>query len=155
MRPDSHKFASSALWQYIDGCTLADPGAQARDEINNSVVLTVTLGKVCFVFTGDAEAVGVWLTIAANIPTNTCFFKVPHHDSHNGTFDSLGQTPWLYNLPPNAKVVICSHLRPFRHPSATVVSALQPKGLTYRTDGRYHLRIKTDGQTVEVTYSHV
>lgn len=83
------------------------------------------------------------------------FSKVPQHGSDNGTFDSTGKTPWLNNLPNNAKVAISSHVSPFKHPSTKVVSALTSLGLTYRTDEHYHVRIKTDGQSVEVTYSHI
>ena len=50
-------------------------GLRPSNENDNSVVLTATLGSVCFVFTGDAEADGVWSKIASQIPSTTCFFK--------------------------------------------------------------------------------
>jgi beta-lactamase superfamily II metal-dependent hydrolase len=130
-------------------------GLKPANENNNSVVLTATLGNVCFVFTGDAEADGVWSNIASQIPSKTRFFKVPHHGSDNGTFDSARKTPWLKYLPKNANVAISSHISPFKHPSTTVVGALTSLGITYRTDEHYHVRVETDGKSVEVTYSHV
>jgi hypothetical protein len=89
------------------------------------------------------------------IPTNTGFFKVPHHGADNGTFDSTGKTPRLKTLPLGAIVAISSHVQPFSHPSAKVVNALQPQGILYRTDEHFHVAIETDGYTTSVKYSHI
>ena len=64
------------------------PGNVLSNENDNSVVLASphALGNVSFVLTGDAEADGVWTQIANRIPSNTRFFKVPHHGSDNGVF---------------------------------------------------------------------
>jgi beta-lactamase superfamily II metal-dependent hydrolase len=131
------------------------PGLRPQNENNNSVVLAVTLNKKSFVLTGDAEAEGVWSQISKQIPKTTCFFKVPHHGSDNGTFNSSGHTPWLIKVPRTAKLGISSHVHPHSHPDRTVVQALAPRGLIYRTDEHYHVTVETDGRKVSVTYSHI
>jgi beta-lactamase superfamily II metal-dependent hydrolase len=124
------------------------------NENNNSVVLTLTLGNVCFVLTGDAE-VDVWTRIADRIPANTLLFKVPHHGSDNGMFDSSHRTPWLDRLSPSARLVISSHIRPFKHPDVEVVNELDSRQIKYyRTDEHYHITFETEGQDISVKYSH-
>ncbi len=130
-------------------------GQVSQNENDNSAVLAITLGQVSFVLTGDAEADGVWTQIAAQIPQNTGFFKVPHHGSKNGTFTAAGTAPWLANISKTTKLAISSHVRPFSHPDAGVVSALAAYKPTYRTDEHYHVTVETDGNMVEVSYSHV
>jgi beta-lactamase superfamily II metal-dependent hydrolase len=131
------------------------PSLRPANENDNSVVLVVTLGAASFVFTGDAEADGVWSNIPSQIPAHTQFLKVPHHGSDNGTFGSNGGTPWLNQIGPNCKLAISSHVKPFNHPGPRVVNQLQKHGFTYRTDLHYHVTVETDGQKVDVTYSHV
>jgi len=136
----------TALWP--------NPGRVSQNENDNSVVLLITLGQVSFVLTGDAEADGVWNHIASQIPSNTGFFKVPHHGSTNGTFTKTGTTPWLSTISGATKVAISSHIRPFNHPDPSVISALATFS-HYRTDQHYHVTIETDGSKVDVSYSHV
>ena len=131
------------------------PGNVLSNENDNSVVLALTLGNVSFVLTGDAEADGVWTQIANRIPSNTRFFKVPHHGSDNGVFTAARATPWLNRLTPGTIVAISSHVRPFNHPDPGVVAALSASQLTYRTDQHYHVTVETDGTNVNVSYSHV
>ena len=132
------------------------PALFPANENNNSVVLLLSLGQVSFVLGGDAEADGVWVQIAAQVPTNTGFFKVPHHGSANGIFDQRGQTPWLNRLGNSARLGISSHLRPFAHPAINVVQHLDQYSWSYfRTDRGHHLSFETDGSTVTVSHSHV
>lgn len=130
------------------------PGASFQDENNNSVVLTITLGEVTFVLTGDAEADVVWTAISAEIPSNTKFFKVPHHGAKNGTFTTSLTTPWLSALPEDAALGISSHVHPHPHPDPIVMNALGAK-TTYRTDRHYHVTVETDGNAIQVSYSHI
>jgi beta-lactamase superfamily II metal-dependent hydrolase len=126
----------------------------SSNENNNSVVLMLTLGNVAIILTGDAEA-DVWTQIASKIPTGTVLFKVPHHGSDNAMFDNNQQTPWLNRLGPTTQLAISSHIRPFQHPSTSVVNKLNQSGLAYyRTDQHYHITFETDGQQVRVKYSH-
>jgi competence protein ComEC len=124
------------------------------NENNNSVVLTITLGQVTFVLTGDAEADVVWTQIASQIPATTKFFKVPHHGANNGTFASPTSTPWLSHVSADVKLGISSHVHPHAHPDSAVVTALSGKDV-YRTDLHYHVCVETDGTDVTVSYSHV
>lgn len=130
------------------------PGTPSSNENNNSVVLAITLGEVTFLLTGDAEADGVWTTISQQIPSSTKFFKVPHHGAQNGTFTTSMTTPWLIALPADAVLGISSHVIPHPHPDQTVVSALATT-TTYRTDLHYHVSVETDGNDIQVSYSHV
>jgi len=130
------------------------PGAPSLNENNNSVVLTIALGETTFVLTGDAEADAVWTTISGQIPSNTKFFKVPHHGAWNGTFTTSMTTPWLSALPNDIALGISSHVHPHPHPDASVVSALVAK-TTYRTDLHYHVSVETDGKDIQVSYSHI
>jgi len=131
------------------------PANVLSNENDTSVVVSLTLGSVSFVLTGDAEADGVWTQVSGQIPRNTRFFKVPHHGSSNGTFTAAGATPWLNSLTTGTTLAISSHVRPFNHPDAAVVSALGPHKTLYRTDQHYHVTVETDGSKVEVSYSHV
>jgi competence protein ComEC len=126
------------------------------DENNNSVVLVLRLNQIAFVLTGDAEA-PVWDDIAAHLPPDTGFFKLPHHGSVNGFFTGAGEPAWLDNCPRQASLGISTHLRPFHHPHAEVIQALnQNHREFYRTDESYHLTFSSNGQgPVEVKYSHV
>lgn len=127
------------------------------NENNNSVVLALKLGDVSFMLTGDAE-IDVWTNISVNIPSDTLFFKVPHHGSDNGMFDKAGKTPWLDRVSavPGGRLAISSHVRPFSHPDKEVVDLLDARHVTYyRTDQHYHVTVETDGTNVQVQYSHV
>lgn len=125
----------------------------SNTENNNSVVMRLQLGDVSFILTGDAEK-EVWQKIAAEIPDDTMFFKVPHHGSINGTFD--GQNPaWLNDCPRAARLGISSHVVPFTHPDRQVIDLFNQQGFQFfRTDVNYHLSFETDGVTVSVKYSH-
>ncbi len=144
--PNFGDVAMAALWP--------NHNQISSNENNNSVVLTLTLGNVCFVLTADAEA-DVWAQISAQIPANTRFFKVPHHGSEDGVFHNH-QTPWLTRLNGQAELAISSHIRPFSHPDQEVIDELNNRGETYyRTDEHYHIIVETDGNTISVQYSHV
>ncbi len=126
-----------------------------HNENNNSVVLALELGGVSFVLTGDAEE-EVWSRIASQLPANTRFFKVPHHGSVNGTFDSQGNETWSARLTQSPALGISSHPMRFSHPDKQVIDLFRNKAWPlYRTDENYHLTFMTDGTDVKVKYSHV
>jgi competence protein ComEC len=129
-----------------------------QNENNNSVVLVMKLDQVCFVLTGDAEA-GKWPIIASRLPATVDVFQVPHHGGRNGTFDEgTNATPWLDKLGPNAatRLALSSHIRPHGHPHPDVVNEISQRNLqSFRTDTQSHLTFSTDGQTVDVRYSHI
>lgn len=124
------------------------------NENNNSVVIALTLDRTSFVLTGDAEA-DVWSSISSQIPSGTLFFKHPHHGSDNGMFDVARRTPWLSVLANSTQIGISSHVRPFPHPSQSVVNELNNCGFKYyRTDQHHHITITTDGSRVSTEYTH-
>ena len=118
--------------------------------------MTLTLGDVSLVLTGDAEA-EVWSQISTQIPENTVFFKLPHHGSSDAMFSAGGETPWLDEVPRSAQLGISSHVRPFSHPDPRVVALLNDLGASYyRTDHHYHITVETDRTgPASVKYSHV
>lgn len=144
--PDMGDVKLSVMWPHYN--SIPDD-----NENNNSVVLLLTLDQASFVLTGDAEG-KVWDQIATDIPNDVQFFKVPHHGSVNGTFWN-GQTPWLDACPGQTRLGISSHIRPFSHPDKEVVDVIDQRGYQYyRTDEHYHVTFSTDGNTMQVKYSH-
>lgn len=127
--------------------------AVEADENNNSVVMTLSLGDISFLLSGDAEK-EVWREIAADIPGNTRFFKVPHHGSINGSFD--GDNPaWLDNCPDAAVLGISCHVGRYDHPHDQVIRLFEDEGREYlRTDKNYHLVFETNGSTINTYYHH-
>jgi beta-lactamase superfamily II metal-dependent hydrolase len=132
-----------ALWPEKDGIN-------HQSENNNSVVLLLTLDEVSFVMTGDAEG-PVWQNIRSAIPSNTVFFKVPHHGSANGAF--IGQSPaWVDDVPTKALFGISSHVKPRPHPDKRVIDLLEQRSRTwFRTDEQYHLVFETSGKKLDIT----
>jgi beta-lactamase superfamily II metal-dependent hydrolase len=145
------------LWPYDETIDLHNPN-------NNSIVLTLTLGNVTFVLTGDAE-LEVWDQIAGDIPDTTRVFKLPHHGSENGTYDQASDHgPWLDRVEQfDEKVLLAISCHPtfprgfpsHPHPHAEVLSEIERRDLTfYRTDEHYHLTFETKGTEVTAQWSH-
>jgi competence protein ComEC len=125
-----------------------------RNPNNNSVVISLNLGGVSVVLTGDAEE-AVWTNIAGSIPPDTEFFKVPHHGSENGTFDRVGNPCWLPNCPATARLAISTHITPHKLPDQKVLDEFSTRGMSVlRTDEHYHLIFETDGRSSSVAYTH-
>jgi competence protein ComEC len=122
---------------------------------NTSVVLCLRLGKWSALLTGDAEE-EVWNQISHQIPTNTRFFKVPHHGSVNGTYGAGGSTPWFTDCPKSARLGIsCDLYGNFVFPDPNVIELFDQNSRKYfRTDQDFHVSFHTDGDTYGVTYSH-
>jgi len=148
LEPNFGLVSLAALWPNHDQ-------VDAANENNNSVVLTLTLGNVSFVLTGDSEADN-WPAINQRLPATVRVFQVPHHGGRNGVFDHSNGTPWVDHLAATDPLIaLSSHLRPHGHPHPDVVAELDGRGLqTFRTDLHYHLTFATDGTDVEVRYSH-
>ncbi len=129
------------------------PNRVDANENNNSIVLTIKLGKVVFVLSGDAE-VDVWVDVVDKFPRNIRVFKVPHHGAQNGTIGASGETPWLDHCPKRASLAISSHVRPHHHPNQSVLDEFDNRNYQYfRTDENHHLTFVTDGKTVQRKYS--
>ena len=125
-----------------------------NDENNNSVVMTLTLGKQTFLLSGDAEEI-VWNKISNKIPLETAFIKVPHHGSVNGSLDNHNNPTWLNGCPQDALLGISCHVGRYGHPHNDVINLFKKKNRDYyRTDKHYHLIFETDGLTTTVQYHH-
>lgn len=136
------------------------PSQPYENENNNSIVFKMSLNKVNYIFTGDAEA-EVWREIADEIPSDTKFFKVPHHGSENGTFDG-NSTPWLDRLNSWVSLGISGHDRGVNwqaFPQQKVINEFENKHRDFfRTDINYHLSFLTDGSNnhkLNVKYSRI
>ncbi len=127
-----------------------------KNENNNSVVTSLTLGDTSIVLTGDAEAEN-WPAIVARLPPRPTYIQVPHHGGRNGLFDRSGATPLLDHIRSRAtRLVMSSHVVPHGHPHPDIVSELAKRRfISYRTDLNYHVTLTTDGGKVNVGYTHV
>jgi competence protein ComEC len=145
--PDFGDVSMDVLWP-IDG------NPSEPDENNNSVVITLTLNNTTFLLSGDAES-DVWQHVAAQIPDNTSFFKVPHHGSVNGSFDGANSA-WLDECPNNAVLGISCHVGRYGHPHQQVIDLFNNQNRPHlRTDEHYHLVFETDGNTTNTFYHHL
>ncbi len=146
--PDLGDAELEVLWPPYD---VIDSG----NENNNSIILAITLDRVSFVLTGDAEE-EVWGQIAYRIPDNTRFFKVPHHGSKNGSLDNADNGVWIADCPQDAALGLSCHIEPHNHPHPDVVSLFENNNRAYyRTDLNYHLSFQTDGTDAFVKYSQL
>lgn len=133
-------------------------GIDMNNENNNSVVLQITLSGTSFILTGDAEE-HVWSNIAAKLPSNPYFFKVPHHGSVNGAFfgGNTSNPCWINKLSGTSIIGISSHIKPYKHPHKDVVDLFNAYHYEiFRTDTDYHLIYEFDSNTSQhfIKYSH-
>lgn len=126
------------------------------NENNNSVVTSFTVGDTSIVLTGDAEAEN-WPQIVDRLPSRPTYIQVPHHGGRNGLFDPSDNTPMLDHIRSRTtRLVMSSHVVPHGHPHPDIVSELQDRRfVSYRTDLNYHVTLKSDGEKVQVGYTHV
>ncbi|QLG44855.1 ComEC/Rec2 family competence protein [Costertonia aggregata] len=135
------------LWPNFDTISTSN-------ENNNSIVLVLKHGSNSFLLTGDAEG-EVWEQIGHQIPSDTKYFKVPHHGSAHGTLHN-GGTPWLDHCPNDAFLPISAHVRPYGHPNQEVITIFEHRNLPYfRTDDHHHLQVISDENNVKMKYSHI
>ncbi|MFT5700939.1 MAG: competence protein ComEC [Desulforhopalus sp.] len=128
---------------------------EETSENNSSVVMKLTLGKWSVILTGDAEK-EVWREIGNQIPTNTRFFKVPHHGSKNGT-DPHEPSGWYKKCSRFARLGISCDLRSTTQffPAEEVIQLFDnDKRKYFRTDLHHHVTFITDGEEYDVRYSH-
>ncbi|MBC2845204.1 ComEC/Rec2 family competence protein [Winogradskyella flava] len=123
------------------------------NENDNSIVMALNLHNMTCMLTGDAEE-DVWNVIKSQIPSNTAFFKVPHHGSRHGTLDHSGQGTWTTDCPNNAFLAMSTHNRPYNHPHVEVLDVLNNQGFTYaRTDDNYHVEVTINSNGISTKYS--
>ncbi len=126
-----------------------------RQRVRNddSVVLSVTLGGVRALLTGDisaaveadvaAEAAREWAS-QERPPPRLTLLKVAHHGSAGST-----STPFLQATQPAIAVVSAGADDPFGHPAPPVLERLAAAGVeVWRTDRDGEVTVRTDGRAV-------
>lgn len=125
----------------------ATPIRGTRSDLNaNSVVLRVTHGEDCLLFTGDSEADTERRLIAAGI--GPCeVLKVAHHGSgHSST------AAWLSAVKPEIALISAGVDNSYGHPDPEALSRLKAAGARiYRTDLQQGLRLESTGSGVKVS----
>lgn len=110
---------------------------------NNSVVIKLTYGNNCFLFTGDAEKAeedGIWTNIKCDV------LKIGHHGSNSST-----SANFLKKTEPSYAVISCGLHNSYGHPTDTVLKRLADRNIkTYRTDLQGTIVMTSDGETITV-----
>ena len=115
------------------------------DQNANSVVMRVTHGDDCLLFTGDAEA-DTERTLLANKIGHCDVLKVAHHGSGYATSAS-----WLAAVKPSIALISVGKDNSYGHPHPDTMARLQAAGVeVHRTDLEGTLRVVSTGHGVTV-----
>ena len=110
---------------------------------DDSLVLSVTLGEVGLLLTGDIEAAAEQ---ALAVPPSAVL-KVPHHGSRTSSTNAL-----LAAARPRWAIVSAGLRNNFGHPHPDVLRRLAASGVrVFRTDRDGSVRVRTDGRHLWVT----
>jgi competence protein ComEC len=116
------------------------PPARVRND--DSLVLSVRLGRVSFLLTGDIEETGE----AALGGIEAAVLKVPHHGSRTSS-----SAVFLAETSPRVAVVSVGSRSPFGHPDPEVIRRYARAGIRlYRTDRDGAVDVSTDGDRIWV-----
>ena len=117
-----------------------------RSDLNsNSVVIKMTHGDNCFLFTGDAEEPTEQSLIRQKI--GQCdVLKVPHHGSNHSS-----STPFLNEVKPKLALISLGEDNRYGHPGEETMARLERTGAEiYRTDTMGTITVTSDGKTISV-----
>ena len=123
---------------------------ETRSDLNsNSVVVRLTHGDDCFLFTGDAEEPTERALVDQGI--GTCdVLKVAHHGSNHSSISSF-----LSALKPTVAVVSVGAGNRYHHPGDETMARLEAVGTTiYRTDRDGTVTLVSDGKQIRITTEH-
>ena len=118
-----------------------------RSDLNsNSVVLRLVHGRVCFLFTGDAE--DPTERDLMNRGLKQCdVLKVAHHGSEHSTSDSF-----LRAVQPQVALISAGSGNRYGHPDPHALRRLERAGVAiHRTDQRGTITVTSNGKTFSVT----
>jgi competence protein ComEC len=117
-----------------------------RSDLNsNSVVVLLNHNNVQMLFTGDAEAPTERRLIAAGLP-NIELLKVGHHGSKHSSIPTF-----LSAISPEVAVISAGKGNRYGHPHTDTLTRLAEVGAqVYRTDLSGHIRVISDGTTIEI-----
>jgi competence protein ComEC len=117
-----------------------------RSDLNsNSVVIRLTHGDVCFLFTGDAEEPTEDILVQKGI--EPCqVLKVAHHGSNHSSSEHF-----IKAVNPEIALISAGEGNRYNHPGAETMARLASHGLQiYRTDQMGTIRLQSDGSQVTV-----
>ena len=133
----------------ISGQFLA-PNSDHYEDLNNySAVLKITLGKVSFLLTGDAEDVSEVEMLKSGQDLQATILKVGHHGSSSSTTSAF-----LKAVSPKYAVISVGLKNDYGHPTQETLQKLNHAGVqVYRTDLEGTMVATSDGATVTLTAS--
>lgn len=118
-----------------------------RSDLNsNSVVVRLTKGDHCMLFTGDAEEPTEQMLLQKGLePCDV--LKVAHHGSgHSST------QRFLDALQPRHAIISCGKDNKYKHPYPETLERLERVGAAvYRTDTQGTIRVMTDGTNLRIS----
>jgi beta-lactamase superfamily II metal-dependent hydrolase len=113
-----------------------------QDTNNNSIVLTLSYGKVDFLFTGDAGREAETSMISAGVLQHSDILKVAHHGSQTASSQTF-----LDIVRPEVAIYMADGNNQYGHPHPQTMSALQTIGAkVYGTDACGTITVTTDGE---------
>lgn len=113
---------------------------------NSSVVLKLTYGDTCFLFTGDIETETEEYLLDKNINLKCEVLKVAHHGSDTSTGEAF-----LAEVDPGIAIISVGKNNDFGHPSRRVEKRLERSDvLIYRTDQVRTVKLESDGENYTI-----
>lgn len=116
---------------------------------DSSIILKIGMGRVGFLFMGDAEGRERASLLADGSDVQAVVLKVAHHGSRNGTDDAF-----LARVHPEVAVISCGLGNHYGHPNQATLDALRRAGVNvWRTDLQGTIRMQTNGMTYKISPS--
>lgn len=116
---------------------------------DSSIIMKISLGRIGFLFMGDAEAEERASLLASGGNAQATILKVAHHGSRNGTDDAF-----LARVHPEVAVISCGLWNRYGHPNQATLDSLNRAGVKiWRTDLQGTISVQTDGKTYQVSPS--
>lgn len=122
------------------------PLSNTRSDLNsNSVVMRLSHGANCFLFTGDAEEPTEGELLRGGM--EPCqVLKVAHHGSNHSSSDAF-----LRAVQPEVALISCGVANRYKHPGEETLDRLRSAGAeVYRTDLMGTVVVESDGKAISV-----
>lgn len=124
----------------------ADYLAGEKPKNDDSLVLRLSYGTRSFLLTGDVEKGMEARMLESGLPLTADVLKVAHHGSRTSSI-----APFLDAVHPRFAVISDGFENLFHHPHPDVIERLRERHIeVLRTDLRGLVRLRTDGQRIEV-----
>ena len=151
-----YKIVRSGLTEKINGVTFEvfSPKKLFRhtrsDANSNSLVVKMTYKNISFLFPGDIEKEAEYSLLSQKEKLRSTFLKSPHHGS-----ESSNTLDFIKMIQPEAVFISCGKNNIFGHPSAETLKRYEKlKVNVYRTDLHGSVRVKTNGQSYEISHEN-